>query len=209
MHDAVLFEEPPDLDRPGRCVAAVGVDEEAGVVTDGGAHGRHHRVRPSRPLVLVVAALPADPDLECREAGSLAELRQAPGLVVGPDVAAHARGVGVDRAHRMPEELAHALPLDPAPHVPQRRVDAGERPAHIRARELVLGVEDAGGESARVERVHAHHVRRDLAVQHLGRDVGVVGRDLAPALGAVVRPHPNERHPLVAEGLDPVDAHLR
>src|SRR3546814_17854246 len=58
-----------------------------------------------------------------------------------------------------------------------------------------------------VEGAVAEHMRRDLTVQHLGRDVGVVGRHLAPALAAVVGPYPDEAHELVREGLDARDVH--
>ena len=48
---------------------------------------------------------------------------------------------------------------------------------------------------------------RDLAVQHLRGDVGVVGRDLAPALRAVLGGDPHEADELVAERLDALDLH--
>ncbi len=70
--DAVLLEHPADLDRLGRRVAAVGVDEQRDVVAERAAHRRDHRLGASGPLVLVVAALLADSDLEGIEAVALA-----------------------------------------------------------------------------------------------------------------------------------------
>src|SRR4029078_11420394 len=97
----------------------------------------------SRPLVLVVPALLPDPDLERRKAVALAQVGQAAGLVLGGDVAAHARRVGIDRAGRPPQQLAHARSLQLAAQVPERGVDAAQRTADLRTGELVLGVENS------------------------------------------------------------------
>ena len=71
--NTVLLEHVPDLDRSRGRVAAVRVDEERGVVTEPGAYLGDESVRTTRPLVLVVAALPSDPHLEGLESVCVAE----------------------------------------------------------------------------------------------------------------------------------------
>ena len=137
---------------------------------------------------------------------SVAQPCEALGLVLRRDVAAHARGVGRERPRGAARERAHRLPFRRAAQVPERGVDAGQRAADVRAGVLVLGLEDARRpRAARCRPGRAEDVRRDLAVQHLGGDVGVVRRDLAPALGAVVGRHAHEPDPLVGEALDARD----
>ena len=61
---------------------------------------------------------------------------------------------------------------------------------------------------AEVERVPAERVRRHLAVEDLAGDVGIVGRDLPPALVARIGGHPHEADIAVGEGLELGDLHL-
>ena len=56
----------------------------------------------------------------------------------------------------------------------------------------MLALGDAVDQRVDVERVRPQGVGRDLTVQHGGRDVRVVGRDLPPALGAVVGADPDD-----------------
>ena len=53
----------------------------------------------------------------------------------------------------------------------------------------------------------AQHVRCDLSVQNLRRDIGVVGRDLPPALGTGFVGHPDEAHEFRGERFDPRQSH--
>ena len=52
----------------------------------------------------------------------------------------------------------------------------------------MLALGDQVDQRLDVERAPAERMGRDLAVEDQRGDVGVVGRDLAPALGAVVGP---------------------
>src|SRR5262249_8239807 len=54
--------------------------------------------------------------------------------------------------------------------------------------------------------VAAEDVRDDLAVEHVARDVGVVGRDLAPSRHTVLGGHADQAGELVRERLDRDDA---
>ena len=50
-------------------------------------------------------------------------------------------------------------------------------------------------------------MRRNLAMNHLGSDVGVVGRDLTPTLGPAVAAHPDQADEAGAERLDALNLH--
>src|SRR5919107_3669724 len=71
----------------------------------------------------------------------------------------------------------------------------------------MLAVGDEVGQALHVERVVAERVRGDLAVKDEGGDVGVVGRDLAPALRPVVRADPHHGDLAGGERLDARDPH--
>ena len=62
--DAVVLEQAADLDRLRRRVAAVRVDQERRLVAERLAHRGDDGLGATRPLVLVVAALAADAELE-------------------------------------------------------------------------------------------------------------------------------------------------
>ena len=81
------------------------------------------------------------------------------------------------------------------------------RAAKIGAGKFVLALRNEVDQARDVERVLAERPGRDLPVQDRAGDVGVVGRDLAPALRAVVGGDADEADELVAEGLDAADLH--
>src|SRR5262249_59663404 len=117
------LEHAPHLDRLRRRVAAVCVDQEGDVVVEGPRDALEKLFGSPRPLVTVVPALPADPDLERLEAALVAKAREPIGLLGRPDVAAHAGAVDRERTRRAAEELAHAPALALAAQVPQRGVE--------------------------------------------------------------------------------------
>ena len=57
------------------------------------------------------------------------------------------------------------------------------------------------------KRVGSQRIGGDLSMQHLAGDVGVVGRDLPPALRSVDGSDPYEPDPAIAERLERADAH--
>ena len=59
------------------------------------------------------------------------------------------------------------------------------------------------------ERVGAERVRRHLAVKNLAGDVGIIGRNLPPALIAGVGRHAHEANVFVGEGFEPGNLHER
>ena len=70
----------------------------------------------------------------------------------------------------------------------------------------MLGLEHRRAEPVELVELGAHQPRRDLPVEHLRAQVGVVGRELAPSLLAVVGAHPHERDPLGRPAVDLGDA---
>jgi hypothetical protein len=60
-----------------------------------------------------------------------------------------------------------------------------------------------------IQRVRAQRPGRNLAVEDLRGDVGVIGRNLPPALGAFIGSHPYEANEFVAESLEAGDLHGR
>ena len=207
MADPVVLQHAAHLDRLRGRVARVGVDQKRRLVAERLAHGGHHRLAAAGPFVLVVAAFLADPELEGPVARLVPEALQARGLVLGRDVPAHAGGVDGEGPRPAAQELADALALKLAAQVPEGGIEAGERPAQVGARELVLALGDQVHKAVDITGVVAERMGRHLAVQHQGRDVGVVGRDLAPAFGARLGPHPHQADELGAEGLEGLDLH--
>ena len=66
----------------------------------------------------------------------------------------------------------------------------------------MLPLGDQVDEAVDVQRLVPERTGRDLAMDDQCRDVGIVGRDLAPALGAALGPDPEHAHVARAEGLD-------
>ena len=73
--------------------------------------------------------------------------------------------------------------------------------------ELVLELRQRIDERIDVEGVAPERMRRDLAMENVDGDVGVVRRDLTPSLDPLVRPHPDEGDLRPGEALDADDPH--
>ena len=138
---------------------------------------------------------------------ALAQADEALGLGFRRDVPAHAGGVNAQRARLAAEQRADALALELAAQVPKRGVEPGQRAPDVGAWELVLPVRNQVDQGLGVEGAPAERMGGDLTVDDERREVGVVGRDLAPALGAGVGPDAQEPEVPGAEGLDARDAH--
>ena len=207
MLDPLALQQPPDLDRPRRRVAAVGVGEQRHPVPERAPHRRHDRLGPPRPLVAVVADLGADPELEGVEPLLVAQPQHPRRLGLGRDVALHRRGVGPQPPRPPAEQLDHRLARPPPAQVPDRGVEAAHRPRQIGARKLVLALRHGVEQRVEVVAVLPEHPGRHLPVQHLRRDVGMVGRELAPALRPFRVRHPDEADEGGAEALDRHDPH--
>ena len=199
---AGVLEAASHRDRDVGRVAAVGVGVQLDVRPDRLAHRRDDRFAAPGRGVLVAAAGRAEPDLERLAAERVAQLREPRRLVGRADVAAHARSVGGQRAHLAAEQDRDRLARDLPVEIPQRGVDARQRAAEERPRELQLRVDDVVVDGVDVGDVLADDPPRDQPVQHHRRDVGLVGRDLAPADLAVARRDADQRQRLALEGLD-------
>src|SRR5262245_13204613 len=88
VDDAVVLEPEADLDRLGGRVGAVGVDQKTRLVAERAPDLGNDLIGPPRPLVLVVTALLADPELEGSVPIVVLQARQARGLGVRRDLAA-------------------------------------------------------------------------------------------------------------------------
>ena len=132
---------------------------------------------------------------------------EALGFVLRREVPPHAGCVRRKRPSLAAEQLGHPLALELAAHVPERGVDAGERSVEVRAVELVLELRQRVDERVDVEGVAPERMRRDLAMENVDGDVGVVRRDLTPSFDPLVRPHPDEGDLRPSEALDADDPH--
>ncbi len=207
MENAVLLEHAPDLDRPRRRVAAVGVDEEGDVVPECRPHRFDESFSASGPLVLIVTADAADADLERLEGVPLTKSDETRGLLLRGDVASLARAVRSEARRLAAQELADALFLELPPEVPERRFESRESAEEMRAPKLVLELGDLVDDLLDRQRIAAESVRRDLAVEHLDGRIRVVRGHLTPPLGSFVGLHAHERDVSHSEGLDGCDPH--
>ena len=175
MAHAVVGEHAANLDSLLGSVGAVGIDQQGNVVTERFPHLRYDCLGTTRPLVLVVTALLANADLEGIEAMLVTQPHQALDFVLGCDVAAHAGAIHRQRARRTTEKLTYALTFALAAQIPQRRVETGQRPAHVGAGKLELDLDNAVEQRVDVASVLTERVGCDLTVYHPRSDVGVVG----------------------------------
>lgn len=118
MADAFRLEEPADLDRPARRVAAVGIDELRHAVAESARNLRHDRLGAPRPLIDVMAALGGDAPLEGVEALFVAQLHQPARFVGRGDVAAHGGRIGAQAPRLAAEQLDHRLACELAAQIP-------------------------------------------------------------------------------------------
>jgi hypothetical protein len=200
--DALRLEQAPDFDRaPGR-VAAVRVDELRDAVAQSARDGGHDLLRAARPLIDVAPAFRGHAPFEGIESLLVAQPQETCRFSLGRDVALHRRGVGAQRAGLAAQQLDDGAAFELATQVPHRRVEAGQRAAAITAGEFVLAPFDLVDQRGDVECVGAQRPRRHLAMEHAGRDVGVVRGCLAPADCAVVGGQPHETDEFIREGFE-------
>ena len=101
---------------------------------------------------------------------------------LGRDVALHRRGIGAQRPRRAAEQLAHRLALRACRAGPTARYRGRRSRGTGASRGTCARARRPGRPARRCPARRAQHPRRDLPVQDQCADVGVVGRDLAPAL---------------------------
>jgi hypothetical protein len=191
-----------------RRIAGIGVDQQRDAVIHGLAHGGDDLLGAAWPFILAATAFGADAELEGVEAELVTQAAQPRSLVLRGDVAFHGGAIGADGAGCAADQLADRLALDPATQVPERRVEAAERALEVGAGELVLLLGDQIHQVIDVDRRLAKRVGRHLPVHDLCRDVGVIGRDLAPADVAGVGRDLDEADELVGEGFNVTDFHV-
>jgi hypothetical protein len=206
--DAVVLQHAADGDRGLRRIAAVAVDQQVGAIAERLADQGHDRLGAAGPLVLVMAAFAADPELEgARSRSGRAGASSRSASASGVMSRLHAGGVGAHATGRAAQQLAHALAGPLALQVPQRRVEPGQGAVEVGAGEFVLALRDQRHQRRDIGRIPAERMGRDLAVEHGGGDVGVVVRKLAPALGAVIRDDTDEADERVRIGFEALDLH--
>jgi hypothetical protein len=111
------------------------------------------------------------------------------------------------RALGRPPRSSQTLLPSSLPAGPRARVETGQSAIEIRPRELVLALWDLVAKRLDVECVATERVRRHLAVEDLGGDVGVIRSYLTPPLHSLVGANANESDVRVAEALDAGDPH--
>src|SRR5207247_59076 len=91
------------------------------------ADQRHDRIGASGPLVLIMAAFLADPELEGIIPAFVPELHESLGFILRRDLAAlHARCIDRKGPGASAEKRAHALALELAAQVPQSGIEPGQ-----------------------------------------------------------------------------------
>lgn len=114
-------------------------------------------------------------------------------LVRRSDVALHRAGIGADKTGRAAQKFGHRFARLLAAQIPDRGINPRHRPAQVRAGKLVLALGDEIEKVVKIGGIPPQNPRRDLTVQHLAGDVGMIGRNLphpcAPS-SAVTRTKP-------------------
>ena len=106
-----------------------------------------------------------------------------------------------------PEMAALKLALDPAAQVPQGGVETGHGAAEIGAGELVLALANRRDELVHGEGIFADGPARHLPVEDGRGDIGIIGRELTPALAAILARRADEADVLGREAFEPGDLH--
>ncbi len=208
MRDAIILQHPAHGDGARHGEARIGVNQRVEAAQRPG-YGGDDGLGPALPLVAILAHLGADAELGGGEALLGADPLQALGLLVGGQVTPHGTGIGPHRPGAAADQRGDRLARAPACHVPERGVEPGQRPVAVRAGEFVLGPLDAGDQRGNVGRILAQRPRGDLAVKDAGGYVGVIGRGLAPADGAILGRRLDEADEFVVESLEADQAHGR
>src|SRR5579862_2233344 len=134
-----------------------------------------------------MAAFLADTELEGVVAELIPQPSQALSLGLGRDFAPlHAGGIDGEWTGLAPQELAYASVLEFAAKVPKRGIEARQGAHEVGTGEFVLALRNGRYQGFDVEGVGTHGPTGDLPVEDFGRDIRVVGRELAPADMAVV-----------------------
>ena len=175
MPDAVILQHPPHGDGAWNRKTGIRIHQLVDPVAQRAGHDGDDLFRAPRPLVDVFAALCPDAPLGCREALLCTKARQAFRLVFWGNVALHRTGIGADPPRRTAQKAGHRLACAPAGHVPQRRIQPCKRPRAVTAWIFVLAAFNQVDKSADIRRISAQSPGRDLAVEHLRGDVGIVG----------------------------------
>ena len=192
MLEPLVLEQPPDLDRPRPASSSCWRRRAAPPPAPSARRiaGTIASVRPGHSSRSWPTSAPTR-NLKASNPALVAQPQHPRRLGLGRDVALHRRGVGPQPPRPPAEQLAP--PACPRA-VPRRSQTAVSKPAHrpreIRARKLVLALGHGVEQRVEVVAVLPEHPGRHLPVQHLRRDVGMVGRELAPALRARPRPSP-------------------
>ena len=205
MRDTVIFQEAADLDGALGGIAGIPVHQLGDAIAERLRHRGNDSFRAARPFVLIAAALGTHTPLEGIEALIVAKLEEAFGLIARCDVALHGGGIGAELARRAADQRGDGLAFELAAQVPQGGVEPGGGAAEIGARIFVFALVDEGQRIGVVERICAQRMARHLAVEDLAGDVGIVGRDLAPALVTGIGGDADEADEFVAEGFKLAD----
>ena len=209
VRHAVVMQESPDRNRFIRRITGVGIDQQRDIFL--GRKRRMHALDdvfgPAGPFINIAAAFGCDAVLESVKTMRVAQLKQPRDLLLAADVAAHRRCIYAQLARFAAEQPAHRLLFQFAAQVPQRRIQTGQRAPQIRAGEFMFEFRNARHQRRDVQRILAQRMRRDLTVQHLRGDVGVIRRHLPPTARATVGGHPDQADEAVAECFDGGDFH--
>ena len=128
------------------------------------------------------------------------------GLSLWRDVAPHGGGIGADLARRSAEQSRDRLARLLAAQIPYGGIKPRHGAAQIGAGVFMFAQRDLGDHIFQRVDTTAQCPRGHLAMQDLGRDVAVIGRDLPPALRAIRGRDPHETDQRRGKGLDPRDA---
>ncbi len=213
MGDAVGLQHAAHLDGALHPETAVGIDHFHHAVSQRARHGLDDLLGPARPFIHTATTFCADPELEGVKSLLVAKAAKPVGLVGWGDVALHRRGIGPQPPGRAADQTRYRLAGLPPQKVPQRRVQARQRAADVGSGELVLALMHQRRDVQKIRhRIAAINEPSDypgghLPVQHLRRDVGMVGRHLAPAERPVLGGDPDKSDIRTGETLDPVYAH--
>ena len=126
-------------------------------------------------------------------------------LVFRGDVALHGRRISADAARLASQKLHDRLLFATAAQVPQRRIEPGECPAPVGTGELVLLLLDPLHEAENVVGPLPQRMWRNLTVEDLSGDIGIIGGALPPSDGAIIRRRADKTDKLVREGLETRD----
>ena len=161
----------------------------------------HDGFSPARPFIhIILGAFCAHPPFDGIEPQFRAQLQQPVGLGLWGDVTLHGTGVGAQLAGFPPQQGDHGLLLLPAPQIPQGCIQTCQRTAAVAAGELMLFALNMLHQTKYIVAIGTQRPGGDLPVKNLCRDIGIVGRCLAPAKVTVVCRYPDKADEIIGEG---------